>query len=360
MGAHGENTINVLIVDDSRVTREFLAHIFSEAGIKVLGTVSDGQEAIGFVRQKRPDVITMDIYMPGMNGLEATRQIMATVPVPIVIVSGNWDQTEVDTTFRAMEAGALAVVQRPYGAGHPEHKASVQELVRTIRLMSEVRVVRRWSRSNPGKKPLSVPANIRLPVPQTGVKMERGVKLVAMGASAGGPPVLQRILSGLDADFPFPVLVVQHMAPGFMQGMLNWLGETSRLHLRIAREGEKMLQGSVYFAPDGFHMGVSGDNTIFLSNAGPEHGARPSVSYLFRSVGRAYGGAAAAVLLTGMGSDGAEEMRSLKEKGAITIAQDEESSAVFGMPEAAVRLGAAVLVLSPEQIIAALNGLAKR
>ncbi|MDA8388702.1 MAG: response regulator, partial [Nitrospiraceae bacterium] len=140
--------ISVLVVDDSRVAREFLIHIFSEAGIEVIGALSGGQEAVNFVQSRRPDVITMDIYMPGMDGLEATRRIMEANPVPIVIVSSNWDPAEVDTTFRALDAGALSVVRRPYGIGHPEHAASVQELVRTVRLMSEVKVVRRWSIRN--------------------------------------------------------------------------------------------------------------------------------------------------------------------------------------------------------------------
>ena len=355
----GAQAINILVVDDSQVTREFLVHIFSEAGIRVVGAVADGLEAVKFVNQKRPDVITMDIYMPGMNGLEATRRIMETNPVPIVIVSGNWDPGEVDTTFRAMEAGALAVVQRPYGMGHPEHEASVQELVRTVRLMSEVKVVRRWSIRNSLAKTGPSDGPVRVLLPERPRHIEREIKVVAVGASAGGPPVLQKILSGLSEDFPFPLLIVQHMAAGFLPGMLNWLGEKSRLRLCIAKNGERLLPGSAYFAPDGSHMGVNGDDTIFLSAAGPEHGARPSISYLFRSVGRAYGGAAGAVLLTGMGSDGAEEMKSLKEKGAVTIAQDKDSSAVYGMPEAAAKLGAAVLVLSPEQITSALGELAK-
>ncbi len=349
--------ISVLVVDDSQVTREFLTHVFSEAGIKVIRALPDGQEAVEFVKRQRPDVITMDIYMPGMNGLEATRQIMGTNPVPIVIVSGNWDPGEVDMTFSAMKAGALAVVRRPYGIGHPEHAASVRELVKTVRLMSEVKVVRRWSRSGPefSWKP-ALP-----PVPERArTHIGREIKLVAVGASAGGPPVLQRILSGLNADLPFPLLIVQHMAPGFLPGMLNWLGETSRLRLSMAQDGGAILPGNAYFAPDGLHMGVSGDDAVFLSSGEPEHGARPSISYLFRSVARAFDGNAAAVLLTGMGNDGAAEMKSLKERGAVTIAQDKESSAVYGMPEAAAQLDAATMVLSPEQITAAINRFAKK
>ncbi|MDA8387354.1 MAG: CheB methylesterase domain-containing protein, partial [Nitrospiraceae bacterium] len=190
-------------------------------------------------------------------------------------------------------------------------------------------------------------------------QIDHEVKIIAIGASAGGPPVLQRILAGLDADFPIPILIVQHMAPGFLPGMLNWLGETSRLPLRIAENGETMLPGRAYFAPDGFQTGVDVDNAIFLSAAGLEHGARPSISYLFRSVAGAYGGDAAAVLLSGMGRDGAAEMKLLREKGALTIAQDKESCAVYGIPEAAVRMDAAAMVLPPERIISTLAGLVK-
>lgn len=347
-----KNLIKILIVDDSPVTREFLVHIFSRAGIKVIGAVPGGGDAVKFIQNQRPDVITMDIYMPGMNGIEATRQIMETNPVPIVIVSGNWDPGEVDTTFRALEAGALAVVRRPYGIGHPEHEKSVQDLVGTVKLMSEVKVVRRWPRpsSKFSDKPCAAPKHVRA----------EEIKIIAIGASAGGPPVIQRILSGLSRDFPIPVLIVQHMAPGFLPGMLNWLREKSNLPVNIAKNGEVIQPGIAYFAPDGFHMGVSCNNTFLLSAAEPEHGARPSISYLFRSVGQAYGGNACAILLTGMGSDGAEEMKLLKGKGAVTIAQDKESSAVYGLPEMAVQLDAAKLVLSPDQITATLNGLAKR
>lgn len=345
--------IKVLVVDDSAVARNFLSHLLSGAGMKVIGVAADGEEALAFVERKRPDVITMDIYMPRMNGLEATLRIMETNPVPIVIVSGNWDRKEVETTFRALEAGALSIVRRPYGAGHPEHEATVEELVRTVRLMSEVKVVRRWTRT-PSKM---TDSGTRRPA-ATDTRHE--IRILAMGASAGGPPVLQKILSGLPSDLPAPVLIVQHMAEGFLRGMAEWLGETSGLPLRIASDGDAILPGHAYFAPDGFHMGVRDTGKIFLSGSEPEHGARPSVSYLFRSVAKSYGRNAAAVLLTGMGRDGADAMRLLREKGAVTIAQDKESSAVYGMPEAAVELDAATFVLPPDRISALIRDLTRK
>lgn len=352
--------IRVLVVEDSPVVQEFLVHILgSDPGIEVIGRANDGQEAVEFVARTKPDVITMDINMPKMNGLEATRRIMETNPVPIVIVSGNWDPREVETTFRAMEAGALAIVQRPRGLGHPEHEATSGELLSTVRLMSEVRVVRRWSGSRP-----KVEKNGTVLFPSGKKEPSRffdpeGLGVVAIGASAGGPPVLQRILSGLPGNFPLPVLIVQHMARGFLPGMLEWLGEKSAVRLLIASDGERALPGRAYFAPDGFHMGIE-NGTIYLTGDSLEHGARPSVSFLFRSVAKAYGRKAAGILLTGMGSDGADGMKLMKEKGAVTIAQDRESSAVYGMPAAAVELGAATYVLAPDRITAALRSLTEK
>ncbi|MGE5808795.1 MAG: chemotaxis-specific protein-glutamate methyltransferase CheB [Nitrospirota bacterium] len=346
--------IKVLIVDDSLVVREFLSHTLSQAGIQVIGAVVDGEEAVKFVERTRPDVVTMDIHMPGMNGIESTRRIMETNPVPIVIVSANWDPREVEMTFRAMEAGALAIVRRPPGVGHPDHETAVQEMIQKIRLMSEVKVVRRWVRVPP-KAPAAV-VQPRVVLPET----FREISVVAIGASTGGPMALQTILKGMPADFPAPVLVVQHMATGFIPGMLGWLSDTSAMQLGIAKDGETVLPGHVYFAPDGVHMGIESSGKISLSSGERENGARPSVSHLFRSVARAYGRNAAGILLTGMGSDGAQELKMLRVTGAVTIAQNKESSAVYGMPAAAVELDAAAYVLAPEQIPATLAALTRK
>jgi two-component system, chemotaxis family, protein-glutamate methylesterase/glutaminase len=339
---------SVLVVEDSAVIREFLVHLLSEAKIRVMGTAANGAEALAFMKHRQPDVITMDIHMPVMDGIEATRRIMETHPVPIVIVSGNWDPKEVETTFRALEAGALTLVQRPWSPDHPDGRGTAEELVRVVKLMSEVRVVRRWPQKSarapaPGGRS-AVPAMSAL------TPSGKGVEVVAIGASTGGPPVLQTILSALPRDFPAPLLIVQHMAPGFLGGMLGWLGDTSGPKLCIATQGEPALPGRAYFAPDDCHMGLDADGRILLDRAAREHGARPSVSYLFRSVARARANRAIAVLLTGMGRDGAVEMKLLKDKGAITIAQDRQSAAVFGMPSAAIEMDGAVQVLPAGQI----------
>jgi two-component system chemotaxis response regulator CheB len=345
--------IKVLVVEDSPAVREFLVHLFgSDPGIKVVGTANDGEQALDAVRRHRPDVITMDIHMPRMDGLDATRRIMETYPTPIVIVSGSTDPREVATTFRAMEAGAVAVLRRPAGIGHPDHEATAGELIRTVKLMSEVKVIKRWPK---GQRRAEVPRTAAA----NPVLVEARVKVIAIGASTGGPPVLQTILAALPRDLPTPVLIVQHMAAGFTQGFVQWLAQTSSLPVHLAAHDEPVRPGHVYVAPDEFQMRVERSGKIVLTKDAPENGLRPSVSYLLRSVTEVYGSDAIAGLLTGMGRDGVEELRQLKDKGAITFAQDKDSSVVHGMPGEAIKRDAATLVLPPEKIAATLANLAK-
>jgi len=344
--------IKVLIVDDSASTRLFLEQVFSaDPAIRVVGTARNGEEALAAVARLAPDVITMDVYMPLMNGLEATRRIMETRPTPIIILSGNLDQQEIMTSFQAMEAGALIALPKPCGAGHPDHEQEVGSLVQKVKLMAEVKVVKRWPRRRQGVTSPKLPE-----VPGTGAAQPQ---VVAIGASTGGPVVIQTILAGLSGDFPVPVLIVQHMAAGFIQGFVNWLALTSRLPVHLASQGETILPGHAYVAPDGCHMLVEAGGRIKLGGEPPDNGLRPSVASLFRSVADVYGKTAAGVLLTGMGSDGVDELRLLKEKGAVTIAQDKASSVIYGMPGEAARTGAATYELSPDKIIAMLDRLSK-
>jgi len=334
------------------VVRELLAKILSsDPGISVIGAAKSGEEALLAVARDRPDVITMDIHMPGIDGLETTRRIMETQPTPIVIVSGSTDAHEVATVFQAMEAGALAVLRRPPGIGHPEHESSARELVQPLTLMSAVKLVRRWAptRAEPQLRRAPEP-----PIPAA----PAGINMVAIGASTGGPPVLQTILSELPKDFPAPILIVQHMAVGFCDGFAEWLAQSSALPVHVAMHGEVMRGGHVYVAPDDLQMKVGHDGRIQLTRDLPENGLRPSVSYLFRSLAEVSGKGAVAGLLSGMGRDGAEELKLLRDRGAITFAQDEASSVVDGMPGEAIRLGAATYVLHPDKIAPTLAALA--
>jgi len=334
--------IRVLIVDDSPVSREYLKHIFStDENISVVGVAKDGKEAVSLVQIIRPDVVTMDIQMPRMDGYEATRRIMEVYPVPIVVVSTSMIPEQVENTFRAIKAGAVAAVEKPRGPGHPDSERMAAKVLQTVRLMSEVKVVRRFASGN--RMPESVSEKFKADIRQD-------IKIAAIGASTGGPPVLRTVLSNLTEGFSIPILVVQHIAPGFLQGMVEWLGKETWLNVKISEHGERVRGGYVYFAPDGYHLGISGKGEIHLSGDAPINGLQPSVSYLFRSVADSFGPRALGVILTGMGKDGASELKIMRDKGAITVAQSKESSVVHGMPGEAIRLEAAEHILSPEDI----------
>ena len=344
--------IRVLIVEDSPVVREFLVHLLgSDPEIDVIGTAANGAHAVEAAQRLHPDVITMDIHMPQMNGFDATRCIMETAPTRIVIVSGSSSTKEIATTFHALEAGALAVVRRPAGIGHPDHEATAGELLQTVKLMSEVVVVRRWP---PARRVTPVFERAREPELKPAVVE---IRLVAVGASTGGPPALQNILAGLPKNLGVPILVVQHIAPGFTEGLAEWLAASTGFPVRVAADGERPAPGQVFIAPEGFQPGIRRDGSVVLARGEPENGHCPSISYLFRSVAEAFGPSAVGVLLTGMGRDGAAELKLMKERGAITIAQDRDSSIVHGMPGEAIRLGAATHVLPLDQIAAALRKL---
>lgn len=340
--------INVLVADDSKVARMLLVHLLeSDPQIHVIGAVNDGQAALDFVLGNKPDVIVMDIHMPNLDGFEATRLIMETQPVPIIICSSTTDTKEVVITFRMMEAGAVACVEKPVARDHPDFEHLAANLLETVKLMSEVKVVRRWPRSRNNSTTITTrPVELK-PAPAR-------ITLVGIGASTGGPPVLQTILSSLTKDFPASLLIVQHIAHGFLPGMVEWLNQTTGLPVHVALHGTFPLPGHAYLAPDDFHMGVGAGGRILLTGTEPENGVRPAISYLFRSLAEVCGPDAVGVLLTGMGKDGAAELKLMRDNGAATIAQDRASSIVHGMPGVAIELGAAIHILPADNIAAAL------
>lgn len=332
--------IRVLVVEDSAVTREYLVYLLEqEPGLKVVGTARDGVEALEQAEQLRPDIITMDVHMPRMNGYEATRRIMEQFPTRIVMVSASTSREEMDTAFEALKVGALTLVDKPGGPDHPNRAKTVRTLIETVTLMSEVKVVRRWrTRERPAPPP---------PLP---ARPSRAIRLIAIGASTGGPQVLAGLLGKLPGDLAAPLLIVQHIAAGFTQGLVEWLSRATRLQVKVAEPDEKVRSGTAYFAPVDCQMGIAADGRIRLAKEPAVDGFCPSASYLFQSVAQSYGGAAIGVLLTGMGRDGAGGLLRLHEAGGVTMAQDEDTSVVFGMPAEAIRLGAARHVLPPDRI----------
>ncbi|HET9954380.1 MAG TPA: chemotaxis-specific protein-glutamate methyltransferase CheB [Polyangiaceae bacterium] len=318
-------SIRVLVAEDSATARALLVSILeSDSELEVIGQAKNGHEAVALAKRLLPDVITMDIHMPGLGGFEAIRRIRHDAPAPIVVVSASISKVDVAASLAALNAGALTALAKPAGPQAPNFEECARQLILTVKGMSEVKVVRRWS---------SVPARS---APRA---IARPSKLLAIAASTGGPAALYRIFSALPAKFPVPIVVVQHISHGFLPGMIEWWRSASALDMRVASSGEVLQPGTVYVAPDSAHCQLSNRNTIVLSSAPPVDGHRPSASVLFRSAAQVHGTGLFALILTGMGRDGVDGLREVHARGGYVVAQDRESSVVFGMPGAAIEAG---------------------
>ncbi len=335
--------VKVLIVEDSITTRRFLVNLINEThDLMVCGEASNGVEAIKMVEQVKPHVISMDIQMPRMDGIEATKEIMATKPIPIVVVSAGLGQKEVDFAMLAIEAGALAALEKPTAS--PQDAEKREEFLRLLRLMARVHVIRR----NPNLSPsVSLPAPIK-------VNAKTHPEIVVIGASAGGPGALAQTLGHLPKDFPLPILVVQHLSADFVTGFADWLSRRCQLDVRIPIQGDLPTAGTIWIAPGGKHMSLSADGRVMLHSEKGIYRHQPSIDILFENVSKVFGAQAIGILLTGMGDDGAAGLLTLYKQGARTIAQDEETCVIFGMPAAAIERKAVEYVLPIQQISTAL------
>lgn len=339
--------IRILIVEDSLVVSLLLkAIIEAETDMSVIGQAVNGEDAVQKAISLKPDLITMDIRMPAMDGFEATRQIMAVHPTPIVVISSNVDDDELRITFRAIEEGALAVIEKPQGIHHPDFDTIRGNLVDTIRAMSEVKLVRRHLH----RTPLIQTNTHQWTVPKEGVSM----RLVALGCSTGGPQALHTILSSLPEAYPFPILVTQHISQGFVGGLVSWLDRASLIRVKLAEHREKLQRGTVYLAPDNYHLTVRShchkDLSVQLDDSEPVNGFRPSATPMFRSLAETACKMAVGGILTGMGNDGAMGLLAMRRAGCQTFVQNKESSIIFGMPAQALALSAADTQLPLEQI----------
>jgi two-component system chemotaxis response regulator CheB len=335
----GANNIRVLIAEDSPTQRQFLSLLLQDAGgFEIVGLARDGLEAIAETERLRPDIVLMDCHMPKADGFEATRAIMEQCPTPIVMISSTSD--EVGRAFDAVRCGALTFIKKPVFQTTGD-VLGAEEFARTVRLMSEIRVVRRWR-----AKPITVGARIASP-PQC---VKRDVKVIAIAGSTGAPGVIGDILrASRDVQLP-PTLIVQHMAEGFVGGFASWLTSYAGMPVHIAQDSVTPVCGQAYLAPDNYHLGIDANGRLVLDRGPPEEGFRPSANYLFRAVSRYGGKSAMGVLLTGMGKDGASGLRDLRNAGGLTVAQDEASCVVFGMPREAIAIGAVDHVASPSAI----------
>ncbi|MBI9034250.1 MAG: chemotaxis-specific protein-glutamate methyltransferase CheB [Bacteroidales bacterium] len=351
-----KKSLKVMIVEDSAAVAELLFHILnSDPEIEVIAKVSNGLEAINYIKNPRtikPDVISMDIEMPVMNGLEATRAIMDEVPTPILIVTSSWEPRDLEGTYDALQSGAMGVVQKPRGLDHPDHYRLAHELITWIKKVSQVTVKSR-ARKAFNTSEFGKPSMFEHEQKANRIKPE----VIVIGTSTGGPPLLKKMLQSLSSDLKQPILIVQHIAVGFVEGLVEWLNKESKLNIHLAEDKMVTQAGHVYIAPANYHMTVNIKNQITLVNEDPMYSVKPSVGYLFESVSKSYGNKVLGVLLTGMGRDGGAEMRMMRDQGAVTIAQSEETCVIFGMPKTAIDMDGATFVMSPDQIVDYINQL---
>lgn len=317
--------IRVLVVDDSGLVRDMVRAILeSDPGIVVVGEAVNGVEALAKVESLKPDIVTMDIEMPVMGGLEAIERIMAEHPVAILVVTAL---TGVRTAFAAVSKGALDVIEKPDVS--LEH---VQPLIKKIRLLAGVDVRAHLKRM---KRPPRAAEMDLLSIPGTATKG----RIVAIAASTGGPQALHRILAQLPVHFPVPIVVTQHIAEGFTQGMVDWLDTGTALKVRVAGNGDKLAPGHVYVNPAEYSMRITEQGMVILGERDTTQLYHPSCNTLLSSVAAAYRKGGIGLIMSGMGDDGVAGMRSIQLAGGVTLAQDEKSSVIYGMNRVAVEQG---------------------
>lgn len=352
--------IRVLLVEDSPIALTILKRILATSPeIEVVGTAHTGSEALKLIPQVQPQVICTDFHMPQMNGLEFTREVMSRYPRPILVISASVQEEDTQKVFELLQAGAVDIFPKPRAGLASNYERTGQELISKIKILSGVtvftqhrqgagRVGLQRSGGALSESPTPLASFPNSPVPP--LPAAKRPKVVVIGASTGGPQALHKILTSLPSNFPVPVICIQHISKGFLQGLVDWLAMTCQVSVKIAKSGEIPQPATIYFAPEERHLELDAQGRLTYLAAPPVGGHCPSITVTFKSVANFYAKTAVGILLTGMGKDGAEGMQALAQAGGLTIAQDEASCVVFGMPKEAIALGGAEYVLSLEAI----------
>jgi two-component system chemotaxis response regulator CheB len=380
--------IRVLIADDSPVVQRVLSALFTrkELGIEVVGVAGNGAEALEMCRTLKPDLVTMDVFMPGMDGLEATKRIMAECPTRIVIVSSMVNISDMKASFEAMRCGAVEIIEKPHGALSGNYGNVQQQLGQVVEQMMEASPENRfsWLENNPGTatggnngpsvkrsgamaeqrfRPSIAPEALKsIPGAYTLgdiVPVDFAPEIVCIGGSTGAPAVLCDMLEHLPRSFPIPIVVAQHISEGFGNGMVQWLDSTVALSVTVAKDGELIRPGQVLVAPDNSHLEFGSQTKVKLVKPGEKDSSVPSVNNLFNSAAKVFGRQSLGIILSGMGRDGARGLLRMRKVGGITLAQNEESSVVYGMPKEATARGAVVLEMTPPEMIVQLLSIGK-
>jgi two-component system chemotaxis response regulator CheB len=361
------DTLRLFIVDDSALIRRMLRSIFeSDPTIEVVGEAANGHDALRLVAELRPDIITMDVRMPLMDGVETTEHLMAYHPTPILVLTASLSRYDIDITFRMLGAGALDVMEKPSLANPADVDLARRELIRRVKTLARVKVVthlrgrRRLAAPTTPEASDSKPLPALMPAPGPKKPVTRPLvaegtayPIIVIGASTGGPRVVRQILAGLPAGFRAAMLVVQHIAEGFAAGMVEWLTSGIALPIALAEPGDHLEAGRILVAPERSNLMLDEYGRVHLSTE-PILLQLPSIDVTMQAVAEYYGTRTVGVLLTGMGRDGAIGMKSIRRVGGFTIAQDQASSTIFGMPRAAIELGATSAVLAPDDIVTTL------
>lgn len=354
--------IRVVICDDARSDREVLSRMIQTADdIAVVGTAESGDEVLNLLSTLEPDVLTMDINLPGRSGLEVIDEVMAVHPLPVLVISDQADRSEI--AMEALAGGAVEVHLKPTLNREEDFDRAAVELTALLRVVARAKVIRhlRGHTAPESEEIANVSAGDRASIPPAAGERasippsagdrasippvrSRAAEIVVVAASTGGPQALREIMSKLGPDISVPIIVVQHIASGFTEGLADWLSGAVQLSVKLADDGEELTGGVIYVAPEERHMKVRSGRAA-LEGSDPVGGHCPSADVLFESVAEAYGERALAVILTGMGRDGAAGLKAIRDAGGTTLVQDEASCAVFGMPKAALDLGAADTVV---------------